>query len=451
MTRESVSINASADATPWPSPFRAWYVAGILAFAYAFAILDRIAIGLLVIPIQADLGLTDTQMGLLQGLAFGVSYSLFAIPLGYLIDRYSRRTLLAAGIFMWSLATIMCAYARGFTSFFIARVFVGIGEASVSPGAASLIADYFSPERRSRAFSVFMLGSTLGLGLAYLISALALHLSGFVNGLGWEPLASLQSWQVVFILIGLPGILLTVVFLATVREPVRQERVTVATGTKVSMKEILMKNRFACFALIGGAALNMTAVYSQLAWLPTYFIRRYDWSASEVSIAFGVGFLPVGIFSSLSAGWALNWLRKRGREDAPLLVMAFHAVVVMTCGTLIYISPTASVAYIGFILVTIPGTWSYVAALAGLNEIMPNELRGRITGLFTLVTGLISLGGGSFVVGYLSDTFFSGPAAIGMGLLVTNFVATAVAAIILLLSTREYRATIGRSVWLGQS
>ncbi len=447
MTTES----APSGATPWPSPVKAWYVVVVLAFAYAFAILDRIAIGILVIPIQTDLGLTDTQMGLLQGAAFGVSYSLFAIPLGYFVDRYSRRTLLAAGICMWSLATIMCAYARDFTSFFIARVFVGIGEASVSPAAASLIADYFPPERRSRAFSVFMLGSTLGIGLAYLLGAVALHLSGFVKGLGWTALADMKNWEIVFILVGVPGLLLTALVLTTVREPVRREKGAVATGSAVSLKATLVKNRFAYLAIISGAALIMITVYAQLAWLPTHFIRRYGWSASEVSIAFGVGFLPIGVFSSLSAGWVLNWLRKRGRQDAPLLVIAFQAVVVMTCGALMCVGPNAWLAYLGFILVTVPGTWSYVAALSGLNEITPNELRGRVTGLFTLVTGLVSLGGGAFAVGFLSDTFFPGPNGVGLGLMAVNTVATAIAAIIVLMTIKEYRATVSRSVWLGQA
>jgi hypothetical protein len=244
---------------------------------------------------------------------------------------------------------------------------------------------------------------------------------------------------------------LTALVLATVREPVRREKGVVATGSTVSLKETLVKNRFAYLAVISGAALIMITVYAQLAWLPTHFIRRYGWSASEVSIAFGVGFLPIGVFSSLSAGWVLNWLRKRGRQDAPLLVIGFQALVVMTCGTLMCVGPSAPLAYLGFILVTVPGTWSYVAALAGLNEITPNELRGRVTGLFTLVTGLVSLGGGAFAVGFLSDTFFPGPNGVGLGLLVVNTVATAIAATIVLLTVKEYRATVGRSVWLGQA
>lgn len=450
MTSDS-SDSVPGGAAPWPSPVRAWYVVAVLAFSYAFAILDRIAIGILIIPIQTDLGLSDTQMGFLQGAAFGVSYSLFAIPLGYLVDRYSRRTLVAAGICVWSLATLSCAYVVDFMSFFIARVFVGIGEASVSPAAASLIADYFPVERRGRAFSVFMLGSTLGIGLAYLLGALALNLSGLVSGLGVSALAGIRQWQIVFLLIGLPGMLLTLLVLGTVREPARRERVAAASGATLSLKQILVKNRFAYFAVITGAALNMITVYAQLAWLPTYFIRRYGWSASETGVAFGVGFLPIGVFSSLSAGWVLNWLKKRGRQDAALLVMTFHALLIMTCGTLICVSPTAPLAYLGFILVTVPGTWSYVSALAGLNEITPNELRGQVTGLFTLVTGLVSLGGGAFAVGFLSDTFFHGPNGIGMGLLVINVVATVIAAAILLFTAKEYRATIGRSVWLGQS
>jgi len=144
---------------------------GILVLAYALAVVDRIAIGLLVEPIKADLHISDTQMGLLQGLAFAVFYSLFGLPLGVLVDRWKRVDVLAMGIFVWSAATAACGFARSYAMLFVGRIGVGAGEATVTPAASSLIADLFHPNERSRAYGVFMVGGAIGTALSYVVGS----------------------------------------------------------------------------------------------------------------------------------------------------------------------------------------------------------------------------------------------------------------------------------------
>jgi MFS family permease len=158
-------------AASWPRPGIAWYAVVILVIAFIFSFVDRIIIAMLVEPLKQDLGLSDTQLGLLQGLAFAVFYAAVGIPIGRLADRYSRRAIIAWGIFFWSLMTAVCGLARSFWELFLARVGVGVGEAALSPAAYSMIADYFPREKLGRALGVYQSGAFFGAGLSFLSAA----------------------------------------------------------------------------------------------------------------------------------------------------------------------------------------------------------------------------------------------------------------------------------------
>jgi MFS family permease len=431
---------------PWPSAWRAWSVIGVLIAAYAFAIVDRIAIALLVQPIRADLGISDAQMGLLQGFAFGIFYSVFAIPIGWLADRHSRRAVLATGIVLWSAATMLCGLAQGFGQFFLARVGVGIGEASVTPAGSSLIADYFPPGERGRAYGAFMLGSTLGVGLAYFIGAFAIAASGRLRDIAPAWLGGVADWQIVFFLIGMPGLLLAVLVFGTIGEPLRRDRLLAAmTAGARPLLDLIRRNTSTYLIIIGGAALNLIVIYAHLAWFPTLFIRNHGWTAARVSVAFGSAVLPIGIVSAVTAGWLLNGLARRGRSDAPLLVMLAHAAFFIVFGTAVCLAPTAPLAYAAFVVVTIPAAWTYAAALTALNQITPNELRGQMTGAYTLVTGLVSMGIGAYAVGLLSDEVFVGPQGVGSSLAAVTLACSALSALLLIAGRRAFRRAADRA------
>ena len=162
-------LGAPGSAVRWPPAAVGWYVTVLLALGYVVSFIDRYMITLLVEPIKHDLNLSDTQIGLLQGLAFGVVYAVAGLPIGWLVDRASRRRIVTAGIFGWTAMMVFSGLSRSFTALFISRSGVGIGEAALSPAGLSLISDHFPPERRSRAISVFMLGSSIGSGLSIII------------------------------------------------------------------------------------------------------------------------------------------------------------------------------------------------------------------------------------------------------------------------------------------
>ena len=203
----SKDINAPSHSEDWPDPRYAWYVVALLVLAYASGIVDRIIIGLLVDPIKQDLGLTDTQIGIIQGFAFAVFYSLFTLPVGLLIDRWRRVPVLWVGIAIWSLATVAAGFARSFWSLFTARVLVGAGEATTMPGSSSVISDYFPPHSRPRAFGVFLMGGSVGIGVAYLFGAIAIQFAAGLRSTYPGLLGDFSEWQIVLFVVGAPGLI----------------------------------------------------------------------------------------------------------------------------------------------------------------------------------------------------------------------------------------------------
>ena len=440
------TIVAEADHGPWPRPAYAWYVVVILLIAYAFAILDRTAIGLLVDPIKSDLKITDSQIGLLQGLAFAICYTTFGIPVGVAVDRWRRVPMLGIGIAVWSAATVACGLARSFTGLFLARVGVGIGEAAVTPGSGSLVADYFPPEKRGRAYGVWMTGASLGTGLASGIAALAITIADGLHAAGVAWAAPLKIWQITFFLIGTPGVLISLLFLLTVREPARRGARVAAAG--MSLKPLLKTlgaNRGAYIALMGGAVLNVTCIYASIGWMPALFMRVHHWAPAKVGSVFAAIGMPIGVSGALLVGWMMSWLTSRGRKDAPILMAMGHSLTTLCLGTAAVLAPRPEVTLALNAMTAITSNWSYAAAMTGLNQITPNELRGQISALYTLFTGLISMTLGSFLVGYLNDTTFHGPAGVQPSLATVYVGCTTMALVIMFLGRKAYQDAEARA------
>ena len=204
-----------AEARPAQSLRYGWYVAIVLMLCNTLSFIDRQILGLLAPLIKQELSLSDTKIGLLQGLAFGIFYTLLGMPMGRIVDRGNRRNLVAAGIFCWSLMTAACAAARGFWTLFLARMGVGVGEATLSPSAFSLLSDYFPRERLGTALSIFSMGVFFGSGSALIVGGLVIGAVG--------------SWRLTFLIVGLPG-LLAGLLMFTIKEPARRNLL----GGKVS-------------------------------------------------------------------------------------------------------------------------------------------------------------------------------------------------------------------------
>ena len=201
---------------------RGWIVVFILMLAYIFSFVDRYIINLLVEPMKRDMNLSDTQVSLLLGASFALFYSFLGIPLGRFADLYNRKKIIIGGIGLWSIMTALCGLTKNYGQLFLARMGVGIGEATLSPAAYSIISDYFSQKRLAMAISVYSLGIYLGSGLAYAGGGYLIQKLDKMENILLPLIGEIYAWQLIFIIVGLPGLLISLLVFLFVKEPVRQ-------------------------------------------------------------------------------------------------------------------------------------------------------------------------------------------------------------------------------------
>jgi len=401
----------------WPNRGYAWWVVIALMIAYAFSIVDRTALGLLVQPIEADLHISDTLMGLLQGTAFALFYAVLGLPLGLLADRINRRRLITAGIAVWSAATMACGLASGFVGLFAARLGVGAGEATLSPAGASLIADYFPAEERPKAYGVYAVGTSIGGGMAFLLGGAAIAVAGHLRLTAPGVFGDLASWKIVFLIIGAPGLLISLIFALSVREPIRRGRgQIVGKASFAPLFAQLSKERLVYASLILGAVFNATCIYAVVSWFPTLMIRGDGLAPARVGQLLGTFGTPCGVISCIGSGWLAAWLEKRGRPDASVLVALGGTLWFTAMGVGAALVHGWVLRLVGYCLLSLAINCCTVSTFTALNRITPNELRGQIIAVFSLCTGLFSLTVGPFSVGFLSDHVFGHQGGIGKAL-----------------------------------
>ena len=307
------------------SPAVAWYAVFVLVLAFLFSFIDRIILGLLVVPIKADLGVSDSAMGLLLGIAFAIFYTLMGLPIGWLADRFSRRGIIAMGIFRWSLATAACGLASSFLQLFIARIGVGVGEATLSPSAFSMIADLFPRERLGRAMGVFSSGAFFGAGLAFMVGGAAL---GLVIGLGEMQLplvGVVKPWQLTFFIVGLPGLAVAALMM-TVKEPARRGLSRTPVATAEVFRFMRLNLRLFIAHLVGFSLLSLVVVVV-LTWGPTLFVRVHGYSQPEVGLKLGLILFFLSSGGVLAGGWLADRWQRAGHLDAPLRVGILAALI----------------------------------------------------------------------------------------------------------------------------
>ena len=241
----------SSEHPRYPAPGQAWYILATVFLAYMFSSIDRQILTLMVEPVRADLHLSDFEMSLLQGLAFSMLYCIVALPLARLSDFKSRRKIIAAGAAVWCLMTALCGFAKTFSHLFMARMGVGVGEATLGPAAASLISDCFPPEKRGFAFSVYHLGQPLGGGLALVIGGAILGALEGIEIVSLGFFGEFRPWQLAFIIVGLPGLII-VVLMHTFAEPKRKGLVHTKAGESVPIPVMIdyMKKRWQAYTTL---------------------------------------------------------------------------------------------------------------------------------------------------------------------------------------------------------
>lgn len=425
-------------------PRRAWYLVAMLTLANVSGFVDRQILSLLVEPMKRDLSITDTQVSLLMGVSFAVFYSVLGVPLGRLADSRSRRVIVSVGALLWSLMTSAGALARSFTQLLLLRIGVGVGEATLAPAAASAIADAFPPARRGTAMSVFMLGTFLGSGLAYALGAVAVGLVESQALWEWPVIGAIRPWQSVFLLVGLPGLLISALML-TAPEPARtassDHAPVVPWG---SLWDFLRRESRAVLLLSFGFATFAAVNYGIAAWLATFFVRTHGWTATEAGTLQGVLTMTVGVAGTLLGGVLSDRGVARGRTDAPLTV-GLVACVGMLCSATAYpLVPNTAVVVTLLVLVNLFAAMPWGAAQAAIAELFPERMRGQGAAIYLLIVNLLSGVVGPTAVAVITDRVFGDSARVGSSLALTAAVGMSVAALLLLGGRRAYREALSR-------
>jgi MFS family permease len=419
----------------------AWYVVAVLMVAYVFSFIDRQILNLLVGPIRADLGISDTQMSLLMGFSFALFYTICGIPIGRLADSKSRRSIIAVGIFFWSLMTAACGTAKSYWQFFLYRMGVGVGEATLSPSAYSLIADYFPKESRATAISVYSMGIYIGSGLAFLLGGLVIQFAG-QDDVTLPLVGATRPWQLIFFILGIAGILFTFA-MYTVREPARQGLSGATAGVPLGTVFAYMKqNRRAVLCHNFGFALMAFTAYGAAAWIPTFFIRHHGWTAAEIGMAYGTVIMTFGTLGIVAGGRLSDWLALRGHEDANMRVGLLAAVCGIPSGIAFPLVPDANLAVAMVAISTVFLSMPFGVAPAAVQEMMPNDMRGQASAVYLFVVNLIGLGVGPTAVALATDYVFKSDAAVGYSLLLVGSVAQAGALLLLWAGLAPYRRTL---------
>lgn len=329
---------------------------------------------------------------------------------------------------------------------------MGAGEATITPGSSSLIADYFPPKDRPRAYGVFAMGGSIGIGIAYLLGGVAIGFADTVRS--WMPslLGGFADWHIVFFIVGVPGVVLAVLMALTIREPERRGGY-VPQGTKISLVPLwreLSTNRIALMAVMMGTIMNVMIVNAQLAWFPTLFVRVHEWEPTKIAMALALVGVPFGIISAITAGWSLTWLAKRGRQDGPILVMMLQCAAWAIFGTAKCLVPTPELALVGHVCTSLFATWAITAALTALNQVTPNQLRGQVVAVYTLLTGLVGIAVGSGAVGLLSDYVFNYPTGIAPSLALVCLTGGLAGIAMLAYGRNSYRVAVQRAANWGE-
>jgi predicted MFS family arabinose efflux permease len=391
--REDTS--AAADAHP-PVPETARYRAIVLlmlVLVYTFNFIDRQIVGILAVPIKADLGLSDTQLGLMGGLAFALFYTFLGIPIAMLADRSNRTTIMTVALVVWSAMTALCGYAQNFAQLFAARLGVGVGEAGGVAPAYSLVADYFPSEQRARALGVYSFGIPLG-------SALGIFFGGLI--------ASLIDWRTAFVAVGLAGIVLAPLFKIVVREPPRGRYDPGARRHPAGIVEVfrVLATKRSFWVLSLGASASSMMGYGLFFWLPSFFVRSHGLTLLQASLYYAAILLVGGIAGIWLGGWAADKFGA-GKRRAYAMIPAFAFLATIPFYVAAVTTSSLALAFCLFLFPTALGLVWLGPILSAIQHVVPAVMRATASAVFLFVNNLIGIGLGSVVLGALSDGLVS--------------------------------------------
>ncbi len=372
-----------------------WYVLIIMMLAYAINIADRYVMSTVLEPIRLELQLTDAGVAFLTGVSLAFFYVIMGIPLSWIADRYNRRNLLAASITIWSAMTALCGMSQGYMQLLLARIGVGIGEAGGTPSCNSIVADYFPAGRRAMAMTIFALGAPIG-------AWLGADMAGYI--------AAEYGWRMAFYVLGVPGILLAIVIMLTIKEPKRGRLDMVDDSAAPNLTETLkyIWSQKGMVHAIMGSGLSALWGWGLMWFTPTFIQRAYGLDVGEAGAVIGPIHLIMGIGASLLTAWLVG---RPSYTDPRKVLRLLSVVTALATIPSIYAYYTNSLATATLMWwIFIPAIYFYIGpAMSLLQNLAPPKMRAMVIAVSLLVANVFNLIVAPQGVGLLSD-YFAGPA-----------------------------------------
>jgi MFS family permease len=422
----------------------AWYAAVFLTVAASLSTIDRQVLSLMIGPIRRDLHISDTQMGVIGGLAYTLLYTVLTLPAAWLADRGSRRAVATGAMFLWSVMTASCGLAQSFVTLFLARMGVGVGEAALAPASYSMLSDLFPKRSLPIALGLLNAAPFLGVGLANILGG------GLVQHFETAPpvtlpiIGAVKSWQFTFILLGVPGVLAASIGRFTLKEPTRRGRAVGDGHVPLTLAQVAQfvsgRWKFLTFMFIAYICLSIQG-WALFFWIVEFLVRERGLPRGQVGLMYGSMAMIFGFAGAILSGALAAKLLRRGNADT---LMKLVIAVVLLLGPLAIVMPMATKSWQIFLLL-VPVTF-FMGCPGGLGTtalqfIAPNELKGRIIALYMLIVNCISLTLGPFLGGLISDRVFAGK-SLGGSLSLMASVDYPVAIVCLILCLRPFRAAV---------
>lgn len=427
---------AVPDELPWPAPRLAWGMTLLLFTANTLAFADRQVLALFVEPIEHDLHISDTRIGMLYGVSFTLFYVLTALPIARLADRRNRRNLVRVSVLLWSISTSLGGLMRSFGGLAVARMGVGAGEGGLSPVAYSLLADSFPPRRLALPIAIYQAGIYIGGATALLAGGWLSTVIPPATTITLPLLGAARGWQIVFFILGLPGLMI-VALLRSVREPARRGSDLPRHGAPIGdISRHFVSRGWAYPGIMLGFALMILVGNGMQVWIPTFFERKFAWSLGEVGGACGTIVLVCGSAGTFAGGWIASRLEQRGVSNGNLkaALIGFVALIPVTIAFPLMPSAFASLVMLG--IMNIFAGFNFGGGLAALQAMTPNRMRAQMSAVFILVINLIGAAGGPALIGVTTDYGFADPQRLPSAMALVAAVASPAGAVALWVGIR---------------
>lgn len=436
------------DTQPWPSRRSACYSLGVMTVVVMFATLDRQMLALLIDPIKKDFHVSDTQVALLLGAAFSITYGLTGIPIARIADTWNRRNLIAISVGFWGACTLLGGIAQSYTHMFLARLGLGVGESGYGPAAWSIAADNWPREKLGLALGIMGTGAMMGIGLSSFTGGAILHFAEHLPSMHVPFVGTIRPWQWTFLVVGLPALLWSIMVMST-REPPRRGLGPNKKVQSVPVRDVarwVLDDWRTYLAVIGGSTMKIFLAAGHATWGATLYHRQFGWELSRVGLITGTITLIVSPIGMIIGGKLSERWTKQGRPDANLRIVLYG----LSCSVpLLTIAPLLPNPYM---ILSVNGMAIFIAALgmgpafAATQSVTPNRIRAQIGALSQFSTNVIAFALSPLVVALFTDYLFEDPSKLRYSIALNAAVMGALAVLVTFQGLKPYARSYARGV-----